>query len=156
MSERITSVEFKERSAGFIANHLARLFHQNLALRIGPLGLAPAQFMVLLELWSEEGLTQRDLISRLNVEQATMANTLSRMERDGLILRRPMDKDRRSKGVWLTDRAKTLEGAARREAEQVNASALYGLDVDERKVLLSLMGRAIGGLLAAIPEAGKS
>lgn len=156
MSERTTSAEFKTRSAGFIANHLARLFHQSLAVRIAPLGLAPAQFMVLLELWSEEGLTQRDLIERLHVEQATMANTLARMQRDGLILRRPVPGDRRSQGVWLTDKARALEAPARREADQVNASALAGLDSSERKALLSLMSRARAGLLNKLEGAGRS
>lgn len=155
MSEPMTSAEFKKRSAGFIANHLARLFHQSLAVRIAPLGLAPAQFMVLLELWTIEGLTQRDLIERLHVEQATMANTLARMQRDGLIVRRPVKGDRRSKGVWLTEKARALEGPARREAEAVNASALSGLDSSERAALLSLMSRAAAGLLTALEGAGR-
>ena len=72
----------KERSAGFLANHMARLFANGLQQRIRPLGLAPAQFMTLLALWDEDGLTQRELVQRLNVEQATMANTLIRMPAD--------------------------------------------------------------------------
>ena len=76
----------KDESAGYLANHMARLFAIALNERIGPLGLAPAQFMTLLELWNEDGLSQKDLVQRLDVEQATMANTLSRMERDVLVL----------------------------------------------------------------------
>ena len=79
----------KNQSAGYLINHLARIFAQALAREIKPLGLAPGQFMVLLELWREDGLTQRDLVGRLDVEQATLANTLSRMERDGLVRRAP-------------------------------------------------------------------
>ena len=74
----------KHRSAGYLANHMARVFAHALAERIRPLGLAPGQFMTLIELWREDGLTQRDLVARLDVEQATMANTLKRMERDGI------------------------------------------------------------------------
>jgi len=86
----------KSRSAGYLANHQARLFAQALAERINPMGLAPAQFQCLLELWREDGLTQRDLVQRLDVEQATMANTLKRMERDGLIERRAHAGDARA------------------------------------------------------------
>ena len=46
------------------------------------------QFAVLLELWAGDGLTQKELVERLDVEQATMANTLARMVRDGLVERR--------------------------------------------------------------------
>lgn len=150
------SAEFKLKSAGFLANHLARLFHQALAMRIGPLGLAPAQFMVLLELWSEEGLTQRDLVERLDVEQATMANTLARMERDGLIERRASESDGRVRTIHLTAKARALESPARRQAQAVNASALAALSPDERDALLGLMRRAASGLIASRGEGASS
>lgn len=140
---------FRERSAGFLANHLARQFHQALAARIAPLGLAPAQFMVLVELWAEPGLTQGELVRRLDVEQATMANTLARMARDGLIERRPVEGDRRARGVFPTARAAALEQPAKARAEQVNAVALAGLDPDERDSLLALIRKASAGLSAA-------
>ena len=102
----------KTRSAGYLANHLARLFAQHLAAGIAPLGLAPAQFMALLELWREDGLTQAELCARLDVEQATMAGTLGRMARDGLIERRAHPVDRRAQTVHLTGRARALEAPA--------------------------------------------
>lgn len=51
---------------------------------------------------NQDGLTEAELVQRLDVEEATMANTLSRMERDGLIRRRPPDG--RSQTVDLADR----------------------------------------------------
>ncbi|KAB2858302.1 MAG: MarR family transcriptional regulator, partial [Bauldia sp.] len=54
----------RNESAGFLVNHLARIFERALAEGIRPLGLAPGQFMVLLELWREEGQTQRQLVEQ--------------------------------------------------------------------------------------------
>jgi DNA-binding MarR family transcriptional regulator len=102
-------MNFRDSSAGFLANHMARLFASALAEGLRPLGIAPAQFMVLLELWREDGLTQRDLVERLDVEQATMASTLNRMERDGLIERRAHATDRRAQLIHATDKARGLE-----------------------------------------------
>lgn len=136
----------KTQSAGYLTNHLARLFAQALHERIRPLGLAPAQFMTLLELWAEDGLTQRDLVERLDVEQATMANTLARMVRDGLVVRRPHPEDGRAQQVWLTPKARELQGPATAAARAVNQVALDGLSPDERRQLLGLLGRAIEGL----------
>ena len=62
---------FRQASTGFQANHMARLLTQALAEILRPLGLAPAQFIVLIELWDGEALTQKDLMGRLDVEQAT-------------------------------------------------------------------------------------
>ena len=136
----------KSQSAGYLANHLARLFAQGLQGRIGPLGLAPAQFMTMLELWTEDGLTQADLVARLDVEQATMANTLARMERDGLIRRLPHPQDKRARQNWLTPKGADLRAPATAAAQAQNEHALRGLDATERQALLALMRRVIAAM----------
>ncbi|TVQ32949.1 MAG: MarR family transcriptional regulator [Geminicoccaceae bacterium] len=133
----------KRQSAGYLANHMARLFAQGLHARIRPLGLAPAQFLTLLELWREEGLTQAELMARLDVEQATMANTLARMERDGLVRRTPHPEDRRAQQVWLTDKAQALRAPATAAAAAQNEAALRALSAEERATFLALMNRVI-------------
>lgn len=131
-------------SAGYLINHTARLFALGLREQIAPLGIAPAQFMTLLELWREDGLTQKDLVDRLDVEQATMANTISRMERDGLIERRRHPEDRRARLIYITDRAKSLEAAATNTARNVNQNFLSSLSNDEQKQFIQTMQRIIG------------
>lgn len=138
----------RTRSAGYVANHMARLFALRLHERIKPLGLAPAQFMTLLELWNEDGLTQRDLVGRLDVEQATMANTLARMERDGLVVRRPHPLDGRAQQVWLTEKGRGLQEPATTAAQAVNRQALADLTEAERRHFIDLAGRVIASLQA--------
>ena len=135
--------DFKAESAGYLANHMARLFEKGLYRRIEPLGLAPAQFMTLLVLWEQDGITQQDLRLRLDVEQATMANTLKRMERDGLIKRRAHKSDKRARLIDLTDKACNLREGALAAAKAQNAIALGGLSEQERAQLVSLMKRVI-------------
>lgn len=138
----------KRESAGYLANHMARLFAIGLQERIKPLGLAPAQFMTLLELWVDDGLTQAELIERLDVEQATMANTLKRMQRDGLIERRAHPQDRRAQQNWLTKRARDLRQAATAAASAQNEAALGALNDDERKTFLALAARIVDAMRA--------
>lgn len=136
----------KERSAGFLANQMARLFAKGLQKRIGPLGLAPAQFMTLLALWDQDGLTQSELVRRLDVEQATMANTLTRMERDGLIERRSNPVDGRSQSIHLTEKSKRLCDPATDAARDQNAAALADFSDQEKEMFLALMRRAISAM----------
>jgi len=136
----------KTRSAGFLANHMARLFATALADAVRPFGLAPAQFMTLIELWREDGLTQAELVARLDVEQATMAATLGRMVRDGLVTREPHPGDRRAHLIRLTDRARALEAPATAAAAAVNARALAGIAAEKRDELLDLMAKVINSL----------
>lgn len=138
----------KSESAGYLANHMARLFALGLQERIRPLGLAPAQFMTLLELWNEENLTQKDLVQRLDVEQATIANTLNRMQRDGLIERHENPDDRRAQMIRLTPKARALREDATRAAQVQNEKALAGFSPGEREVFLAMMKRAIDAMQA--------
>ena len=139
---------FRNNSAGFLANHMARLFAKGLQHRIRPIGLAPAQFMTLLELWERDGIAQRELTRKLDVEQATMANTLIRMERDGLIERRSHPEDGRSQSIHLTPKAIALREAATAAARAQNEVALAGLSTEERGLFIDLMRRVIASMQA--------
>lgn len=102
--------------------------------------------MTLLELWDGDGLTQRELTRRLDVEQATMANTLARMERDGLIERRAHETDARARTVHLTAKAMDLREPAQAAAREVNAMATGGISGAELDGFLVRMHQAIGRL----------
>jgi len=136
----------KRNSAGFLVNHMARLFARGLARRIVPLGLLIGQFPVLLELWERDGLTQKELVERLDLEQATLANTLARMERDGLIRRTRHPGDARSQQIWLTDRARALRDGACNAADAQNARALAALSPAERAQFIALTRRIIAAM----------
>jgi DNA-binding MarR family transcriptional regulator len=133
----------KNRSAGYLVNLLARKFARGLAARLAPLGLTIGTFPALLELWDEDGLTQKDLVMRLDIEQATMANTLARMERDGLVIRKKDASDGRAQRIWLTDRARSLRAAAVGAAGVENAVRLAGLSKAEIDQFLDLIWRMI-------------
>lgn len=92
----------RRQSPTYLVSQLAKEFARALQVRAEGLGFSAGQFPILLELWEEQGLTQKQLLERVAVEQATMANTLSRMERDGLIERKPHPNDRRAQLVFLT------------------------------------------------------
>ncbi len=132
-----------DASPGYLVNHLARIFAAALQARIKPMGLSTGVFPVMLHLWQKDGLTQRDLVNRVDVEQATMANTLARMERDGLITRRPDPEDGRVRRIWLTERGRGLHIEATEAARQENESVLAGLPANERDQLIVLLRKAI-------------
>lgn len=138
----------RNRSAGILASEIARLYAAALQGALQPLGLSRAQYLALSELWLEDGLTQRQLAERVGVEQATMANTLVRMERDGLIERKPNPDDGRSQQIWLTEVAQRLRAAATDAAAGANELVAAGLPVAERELFFSMLARVISNLRA--------
>ena len=136
----------KDESAGYLANHVARIFARGLAARVRSLGLTTGTFPALLELWEKDGLTQKQLVEKLDIEQATMANTLTRMERDGLIRRTKHPSDARAQQIWLTAGAKRIRDSAYDAANAVNARALSELSAQERDFFIDCMSRVIAAM----------
>ncbi len=133
----------RSESALYLANQLAKGLSRALQKRASALGFSPGQFPVLLALWEEDGLTQRQLLDRLEVEQATLANTLARMERDGLIARSPHPNDRRAQIIALTERGRELEVLALDAASQADDEVFQGFRRFERELLKEYMRMAI-------------
>ncbi|MCZ4281341.1 MarR family transcriptional regulator [Kiloniella laminariae] len=125
---------------------MARLFAKGLQEKIAPLGIVTGQFPVLLELWEEDGITQKELLAKLDIEQATLANTLTRMERDLLIKRTRHPSDARAQQIWLTEKARLVRDQAYEAARQQNAAALVNLSEEERARFLSTIQKIIGTL----------
>ena len=141
----------KSRSAGVLTGEIARLHAAELQRALVPLGLSRAQFVVLCELWLTDGMTQRELTDHLGLEQATMANTLARMQRDGLITRRPHPDDGRSQQIWLTGKARELEEPASRAALEADSLVAAGLPSAERELFLSMLARIAANLRSGGP-----
>ncbi|WP_170362260.1 MarR family winged helix-turn-helix transcriptional regulator [Ruegeria arenilitoris] len=133
----------KENSAGYLVNHMARLFAKELQQHIAPLGIVVGQFPVLLQLWLKDGVTQKELLGKIDVEQATLANTLNRMERDGLIKRTKNPADARAQLIWLTEKATAIRNSAYESAQSVNAEALQVLSETEQARFMDYMRRII-------------
>lgn len=137
----------RRASLGYQVNYLARLLEQALRERIEVLGVVPGQFAQLLVLYEQEGLTQRELCQRVGIEQPTMANTLQRMERDGLIERVPDPADGRRARVMLTEQARQKENDLNAAAYEVNAIATNRLDESEITTFMHTVARIIENLV---------
>jgi len=134
---------FKTESAGYLMNHIARQFAILLGEGLKPLGISPAQFPILLELWQKDGLSQQELVERADLKQATIANTLARMERDGLITREPNPDDARSRLIMLTEQARALQQQSTEIAKAINQTALSDLSADEQKLFLEMAAKIV-------------
>ena len=100
-------MSFDQRDTiGFHAAQLARLVSARLRDALAPLGLQPAQAAALIEIGRAEGLTQKQLVERLDVEQPGVARTLNGLEAEGWIVRQA--KAGRAQGLYLTDKARAV------------------------------------------------
>ena len=142
----------RRQSAGYMTNWAARLFARAIDRHVRELGVASGQMPVFFALGDGGSLPQKALARRASVEQPTMAATLARMQRDGLIERRPDPDDGRSQLVSLTPRAMELARQVREKAILVNGIALSALTEEERARYMEFTQRIVAALEASLAE----
>jgi len=106
--------------------------------RIAGMGLTPDQFTVIRTLLEAEpdGLTQKVLANAMSSDPNTIASLLERMETNGLVQRRPHEKDRRANRVELLPVAKEKYETIRDEAIGIQSYVLEQLPEAEREKFL--------------------
>lgn len=136
----------RERSSGYLANWAARLFARAIDRRLAPLGLSSAYMPVFFALAAGDELSQKTLAETASVEQPTMAATLKRMERDGLIVRRPDPRDGRAALISLTPAALDKLKGVKAAGLAVNEIAMAPLTEREREQYHTLLLKVIRAL----------
>ncbi|MBW2612077.1 MAG: MarR family transcriptional regulator, partial [Deltaproteobacteria bacterium] len=70
--------------------------------RLLPYGLTPIQHLILEALWMEDGLSQKDISTRLVLDKATLSGVLDRMSAGGWITKEQDLEDKRTLRICLT------------------------------------------------------
>ena len=131
---------------GYLVNRTARLIAQMHSRRLQRHGVALAQWAILLFLYAKDGQTQRELSRVVAIEPPTVARTIDRMVRDGLVRREPHPHDGRATRIRLTPRALALREELATESMAGNAVAARVLSEEEQETLKTLLRRVIDGL----------
>lgn len=143
----------RDQSVGYLVNWAARLFTRLADRRLNPLGVSAGQIPVFIAL-ADGPASQKSLAQAASIEQPTMAATLSRMERDGLIARRSDPADGRSTLVSLTPQAAKRADAIMRAISSVNDDAFGNLRDADREALLAGLRVVIAQLEKSLADRG--
>lgn len=108
-----------------------------------PLGLQSKHFGALLALQRHDGLSQRQLIDRLDSDKSSMVRMIDDLEARGLCARTPDAGDRRAYSVRLTDEGRAVFDEAERTALRVTDELLAGFTPAEREQLRDLLVRFV-------------
>jgi DNA-binding MarR family transcriptional regulator len=100
---------------GFLLAMASRRWNELLAERFADQGygeIRPSYGSVLLPLYEQDGLRMSELAARAHLSKQTMTQLVLRLERDGLVERRPDPSDGRAVLTYLTKRARKFEPIA--------------------------------------------
>lgn len=120
--------------AVYSAAHAFTRFYRPL---LGRLGLTYPQYLVLLVLWEDDGLSVSAIGERLLLDSGTLTPLLKRMETMGLLARRRAEADERQLVVTLTEKGRALKAVAEGfPTEILAASDCSGEELDRLRVAL--------------------
>ena len=128
------------RGVGRLVHNCQRAFQSTLERRLQPYGVTPSHWYHLNELWSEDGLTQVELSSRLAIEKASSTRILEDLAARGLIDRRRLTDDRRKVANSLTSKGRKLTARLIDETVALTAQSQRGLAADDMRVFLKVLG----------------
>jgi MarR family transcriptional regulator for hemolysin len=95
------------------------------------LGLTPAQWKVILVLNIMDGLTQKEIAEKINVDGSTLVPVIDKMEQSGLVERKADSKDRRNNRIFLTKKSESTVDSIIMIILQLRKIIYNGISEDE-------------------------
>ncbi|MGY2286465.1 MarR family winged helix-turn-helix transcriptional regulator [Pseudomonas gingeri] len=130
----------------FLIKRVSQELIRQAEIRLRPLAIGMASMPVLGALKRGEARTQAELARLMQVEQPSMAQTLARLERDGLIRRRPNPQHKRIQIVELTELGLARIPQAKDILCDGNDKALVGFSAEEVALFVDFLQRANANL----------
>ena len=136
-----------EASPAFWINRVSRALLRRGDGRLRPLGFAMSYLPVMRALaMARRPLSQKELARAAGVEQPTMAETIARLVRDGMVQRDPNPDDKRSTGISLTRLSRARFPKARAVLIESEREAMAGFSDHEKALLRDLLKRVLKNL----------
>lgn len=96
-------------------------------------GLHPSQGLCLITIIREPGKSQRELADRLHIERATLTVMVQKMEKAGLITRRPDPNDQRILRIYPTDRGCEADRRTHEACQSFTYACYTGMSQEQVK-----------------------
>lgn len=121
---------------------------------LSKLGITYSQYLVLMVLWENDGITVNEITQRLILNTNTITPILKRMAAQGLITRQRSEQDERKVIIKLTAKGRELEEAAATVPAQLVANlAPDGVSVEEVQRLKDQLDALVKYLAEKSPAA---
>ena len=108
-----------------------------------PLGLYPGQDLILLELLKEDRIAQNQLVVALCVDHSTIAKSISRMLKSGLVRTEKSTKDKRITLVSLTPKGTALAKQVEEIWQEAEQNATADMSDEEQRLFIEMIDHII-------------
>ena len=140
-------------SLQFLFTQLARLYITHAYTRFEKMGVHPGQIPMLGCLIEKDGQSQRELAHWLSVRPSTIAVTIKRMEKTGLVSRSQDPADLRITRIFICEKGREVFAAARKILDGIDQEFFADFSPEEMDEIHRLLVRARTNALQIVAPA---
>ena len=132
------------RRGGFLVTRIKQVSGRLLERMLAAKGIDAfngPQGRILFVLWQGDGIPISELSRQTGLATTSLTSMLDRMEALGLVRRERNNKDRRKVFIYLTEKARMLEGDYNEVSDEMNAIFYEGFSEEEAEQLDSSLNR---------------
>ncbi|SKC42981.1 DNA-binding transcriptional regulator, MarR family [Maledivibacter halophilus] len=104
------------------------------------------QWIALYYLGIQEHTNQKELSSRMNIKESTVARLVDRLERDGLVVRQRSEEDRRVYNLLLTKKGNEYRKELLPEGEKFNEIVSSNITEKEMQTFMTVLDKMINNI----------
>jgi MarR family transcriptional regulator for hemolysin len=145
----MTQYDF-ENSVGFVVNTTAKYFQRSFDLELRRnVGVTLSQWRVVGTLVLQPGLTQKEIADKMGIEGATLVPVIDKMEKDGLLKRKPDLTDRRVNRIYLTSKTDSLWTSMTECALKIRKSSIKNISENDIQITLDTLHKMSKNLVTS-------
>ena len=126
------------------ATAIARRMQKN--FRTAGLEITIEQWSILYHLWKEDGQNQQQLCDKTFRDKPSITRLLDNLEKQGLVVRKASESDKRVNYIFLSSTAKNLQNDTIEIANQTMDEALVGISKDEIETVKNVLQKVYDNL----------
>ncbi len=127
----------------FLTNRVGRLLTQAIWQKVDhdEVEIQPQHMGVLSDLWEKDGIRQQDLAVSNIKDKATIARTISLLEKKNILVRIEDSKDKRTKRIYLTHKGKSLKQHLIPHARATVEEAMENISEEELNICNTVLSK---------------
>lgn len=118
---------------GWVIAYCTRRIQEGLIRSFAEAGykVSPEQYSFIAQLWEKDGLSQQTMADRFHRSKVAAFHLITKLEQQGMVVRRPNPEDGRSNLVYLTEEGRRMAAELIPVAQQNLDRALEGIPLDD-------------------------
>lgn len=131
---------------GFITNIASKRLSEEFNRRLEPYGITRVNWIAIYYIGENNGISQRELANKMDVNESSIARLLDRMEKEELTFRTKDPNDRRAARVYLTGKGEKLRISLIPLAEEFQNDVTRGLSAYELEIFKKVLDKMVENL----------